>query len=302
MALLKAERLEKSFNGLKVLEHLDLAIEEGSCTALLGPNGAGKTTTLSILTGLLEKDGGRITFKGQEGGDFRSAVGYLPQYPAFYPWMTGKEFLQYAAELCGIPKREAQEKSSYYLEMFGLEGAGAKKTASYSGGMKQRLGLAQAIIHEPELLIMDEPVSSLDPIGRYEVLDLIRNLKKKTTILFSTHILHDAEEVCDNVYIIAGGKNILSGPLQELRRKEQEPVIVIESADDLDDLVNVWKKRDWAAETTYHEGKARLVVSDIRNAQKEILEDIMAAGKSLQKFEAGQTSLEDVFLKMVTGK
>ncbi|WP_070120308.1 ABC transporter ATP-binding protein [Bacillus marinisedimentorum] len=302
MSLLKAERLVKSFNGQKVLDDLELTIEEGSCTALLGPNGAGKTTTLNILTGLLEKDGGRITFKGQEGGDFRSAVGYLPQYPAFYPWMTGKEFLQYAAELCGIPKREAQEKSSYYLEMFGLADAGAKKTASYSGGMKQRLGLAQAIIHDPKLLIMDEPVSSLDPIGRYEVLDLIRKLKKKTTILFSTHILHDAEEVSDDVYIIAGGKNVLSGPLHELRRSQREPVIVIESADDLNELVASWEKRNWAGETNYHEGKARLVVSDVSAAQKEILEDIAATGKSLQKFEAGQTTLEDVFLKMVTGK
>ncbi|GAF06544.1 ABC transporter ATP-binding protein [Paenibacillus pini] len=162
--LLKVEHLSKQFKGHPVVKDISFNIEEGHCVALLGPNGAGKTTTLHMLTGLLKATSGhiRLLVNGQEVADPRQYIGYLPQTPTFYPWMTGQEFVQYSAELSGLTLLEARGRTKEWLEQVGLTDAARRKIGGYSGGMKQRLGFAQALIHEPKLLILDEPVSALD--------------------------------------------------------------------------------------------------------------------------------------------
>src|SRR5699024_6824411 len=158
--------------------------------ALLGPNGAGKTTTLRMLSGLLKPTTGTIHIaNAKKGEDVRHDIGYLPQYPVFHPWMTGKEFLTYVGQLAYLTKKEAAEKADQLLQKVAIYEARNKRIGKYSGGMKQRLGIAQAMIHDPKVLLLDEPVSSLDPIGRREVLTLMEELKQQTTLLFSTHIL-----------------------------------------------------------------------------------------------------------------
>ena len=179
MELLKASDLVKRFGNTNAVKGINFHIEEGRCVSLLGPNGAGKTTTLKMLSGLLEPTSGSIDFKGEKAKDLRQFIGYLPQYPAFYNWMSGKEFLVFAGQLAKLNVKEAEKRSEELLERVGLTNAKKRKIGGYSGGMKQRLGLAQALIHRPKLLILDEPVLALDPLGRREVLDMIQRLKRK---------------------------------------------------------------------------------------------------------------------------
>src|SRR5690606_1974532 len=196
--LVSIENLVKRFGKETAVKNLSFEIKKGSCTALLGPNGAGKTTTLQMLAGLLHPTSGKIAFDGMENGDNRKYIGYLPQHPVFYNWMTANEFLVYVGQLAHLSKQESQRSADELLELVGIADAKKKKIGGFSGGMKQRLGIAQAMIHEPKLVMLDEPVSALDPVGRREVIEMMRQLKEKTTILFSTHVLHDAEEVCDD--------------------------------------------------------------------------------------------------------
>ncbi len=210
MLLITIDSLTKQFGKKQAVRELSFEIKKGSCTALLGPNEAGKTTTLKMLAGLLAPTKGRIYFNEQPTGDLRKYVGFLPQFPVFCNWMTAREFLEYVGKLSGLPKRAAAEKTIELIELVGLKDAGDQRIGGFSGGMKQRLGIAQAMIHSPKLLMLDEPVSALDPVGRRDVITMLTELKKHTTILFPTHVLSDAEEVCDEIVIIRKGELALS--------------------------------------------------------------------------------------------
>src|SRR5699024_9255629 len=196
MALLTVENLSKQYDNSLVVNQTSFQFESGKCVALIGPNGAGKTTTLRMLSGLLKPTSGTITFDDmKQNADIRGNIGYLPQHPVFFKWMTGQEFLIYVGRLANLSKQEADSRAERLLDCVGLTESAKRRIGKYSGGMKQRLGIAQAMIHQPKLLILDEPVSSLDPIGRRDVLTLMEELKKEMTILFSTHVLSDADEV-----------------------------------------------------------------------------------------------------------
>lgn len=208
MKLLTISNLTKRFGTLTPVDGISFELEQGSCTALLGPNGAGKTTTLRMLAGLLSPTQGQIQYAatGKSQDSWRERIGYLPQYPKFYPWMTGIEYLLFGARLSGLKRSQALIRSQEVLEMVGLEEAAKRRISGYSGGMKQRLGIAQALVHQPDLIMLDEPVSALDPIGRREVMDLLQRLRGDVTILFSTHVLHDAEEICDDMVLMVDGR------------------------------------------------------------------------------------------------
>jgi len=189
MTLLTVSDVSKIYDKKPAIKNISFSFESGKCVALIGPNGAGKTTILRILAGLLKPTSGSILFKGlKTNEDIRKVIGYLPQYPHFPGWMTGKEFLVFSGELAYLSKDDATQRAETLMEKMGISDAKNKSIKTYSGGMKQRLGIAQAIIHKPRLLMLDEPVSSLDPIGRREVLTLMEELKENMTILFSTHI------------------------------------------------------------------------------------------------------------------
>jgi ABC-2 type transport system ATP-binding protein len=298
--ILKVEDLRKSYGGTAAVKGISFTLEEGRCTSLLGPNGAGKTTTLKLLSGLLEPTEGKIRFQGWEG-DIRQHIGYLPQYPAFYKWMSGREYVEYVGKLAGLSSRAARERAGEMLELVGLKDSAKRKTGGYSGGMKQRLGIAQALVHQPRLLILDEPVSALDPIGRREILDLIRLIQTHTTILFSTHVLHDAEEVSDDVMIMRSGEIAVSGALEEVRKRHQEPVVRIES----DRPLEAWARGLPArlpgliASAEIHSRSASLTVNDMDRAMLELPADLAANGVPVRRFEAASSSLEDLFMKVV---
>ncbi|KAF0826158.1 ABC transporter ATP-binding protein [Cytobacillus firmus] len=299
MPVVSITSLKKRFKDQEVIKGLDFQLSEGKCIALLGANGAGKTTTLKMLAGLVKPDFGTIMYEGGEKEDFRRLIGYLPQFPVFYEWMTGREFLEYAGQLAGLPKAEAKDRAAELLELTGISEAKNRRIGKYSGGMKQRLGIAQAIIHRPKLVMLDEPVSALDPFGRREVLELLSRLKKETAILFSTHILNDAEEICDEILFLQGGELIESGTLADLRTRHQQAKI---------DLVFKVNTAEYAEEISLlppvssmelNGDSASFLVEDIEDARNLFLTEIAKRKWPLLKFEISRTSLEDVFMKVV---
>lgn len=301
MALLKVEALKKQFGGVEAVKGISFSLQEGRCTSLLGPNGAGKTTTLKMLSGLLQPTAGSIRFSGWDG-DIRQHIGYLPQYPAFYTWMSGREYMEYVGELAGLSRREARERGLQLLELVGLKESSKRRVGGYSGGMKQRLGIAQALIHKPKLLILDEPVSALDPIGRREILELIGLIKQETTILFSTHVLHDAEEVSDDVLIMRGGEILESGSLEEVRERHRQPLIRIEA----DQPLEAWAAglqerlgRDMLSEIIVQGRSAQLTAVNMERAMVGVMADLAAAKVPVRKYEAASSTLEELFMKVV---
>lgn len=300
MNVIRVDNLTKVFDKKKVVSNLNFELESGKCIGLLGPNGAGKTTTLRMLAGLLKPTAGMIAFENLPAGtDFRERIGYLPQYPVFYNWMTGKEFLQYAAQLVNIPKQEAAERALKYLDKVGLEDAVHRRIGKYSGGMKQRLGIAQALIHRPKLLILDEPVSSLDPIGRREILDLMKQLKTETTILFSTHILNDAEEVSDKLLLMAEGAILEAGSLDDLRQKYQTAQLELSFRENTEHFFGKIKAEPGVKEI-YQEGRnIKLIAEDTEKMRKIILRLAVTEDWPLIKFEVSRTTLEDLFMRVV---
>lgn len=211
------------------LDHLDLEIQASEVFAFLGPNGAGKTTTIKLLTRLLKPTSGNAWIRGHSirSKEAMHSVGFMPEQPNFYGYLTGREFLDFIAQIFRIPSSERKKKIELLLEKVGLAEAGDRAVRTYSRGMLQRLGMAQALLNDPDILILDEPMSALDPIGRREFRDLILELKAQgKTVFFSSHILSDAEWIADRVGILKQGKLIHTGKLDALLREEENPVEV----------------------------------------------------------------------------
>ncbi|RSD26226.1 ABC transporter ATP-binding protein [Mesobacillus subterraneus] len=300
MALVRVDNLVKNFKEMKVIKGLDFELEAGKCVALIGANGAGKTTTLKMLAGLLDPTEGTIEFEGEEKvGDHRKLIGYLPQHPVFYEWMTAREFLEYVGKLSGLSVKEAKERTEELLELVGISDAKNRKIGKFSGGMKQRLGIAQAIIHRPKLIMLDEPVSALDPLGRREVLELLDKLKLEATVLFSTHILNDAEEVCESILFLHNGEIIESGTMEQFREKYQQSKIDLVFKGCAENFVEKFANNDDVISIKHEGNKASLYVRDLEAAKVSILNSAVDENWPLYKFEISSISLEEVFMKVV---
>lgn len=299
MSLLEVRELTKTFGSFTAVNSLSFTVQPGRCVALLGPNGAGKTTTLQMLSGLLEPSSGVLSIANEKKQDLRESIGYLPQYPAFFNWMSGMEFLKFTGRLAKLSEKEATYKSLELLERVGLKDAAKRRIGGYSGGMKQRLGIAQAVIHQPKLLILDEPVSALDPLGRKEVIDLLRELKHETTILFSTHVLHDAEEICDDVLIINQGRIVMDGNLRVMMREHRQPQIRIRVAESQLEWARSLANKHYVMEFKAESTQVTLEVNDLFAAREALLREIADLRIEIETFDTGQTTLEDLFMKVV---
>ncbi len=220
MDVLKVTNLSKSFGSQKIIDNLSFKVGEKTIYGFIGENGAGKTTTMKMILGLLKSDNGIIEVNGEKViyGDTKTNkyIGYLPDVPEFYGYMTAYEYLNLCGEITGIPKEERKVRILRLLEMVGLENS-QKRINGFSRGMKQRLGIAQGLLNKPKLLICDEPTSALDPIGRKEILDILKLVKEETTVIFSTHILSDVENICDEIGLLHNGKLALQGSLEEIK-------------------------------------------------------------------------------------
>ncbi len=222
---IRIEGLKKSFRlgfipkTKEILKGISFTVNEGEIFGYLGPNGAGKTTTIKCLLGLIYPDAGTISIFGQPHLSYRSreSLGFLPENPYFYDYLTGREFLAFYADLFGLERAEKDERIARLLKLVGLERAAGLALRKYSRGMLQRIGLAQALINDPKLVILDEPLGGMDPLGRKEIRDIIVRFKREgKTVLFTSHILQDIEMICDHVAIIVGGLVVRQGALQDL--------------------------------------------------------------------------------------
>jgi ABC-2 type transport system ATP-binding protein len=304
--MIRIENLVKTYGTVRALDGLSLNVEPGAVYGFLGPNGAGKTTSMRILSGLARPDGGRAWILdkeiGQPGSDVRSLIGVLPEEPAFYGWMTPREYLRnFVAPLYNIRGQVAARRAEELLETVGLKDAANRRISGFSRGMRQRMGLAQALVHRPPVLLMDEPVSALDPAGRKEVLDLIETLRGQTTILLSTHILADVERVCDVIGIIAKGQLVVQARRDELLARYVTPLFEIESDNGFGHWLEWVEKQAFVTNVTVSNHTARVLVKDVHKAQKALMESLAREALSVRRFEMVQPSLEDIFLRL-TGK
>jgi len=293
--------LTKVYGETRVLDDVGLAVEEGSVFGFLGPNGAGKTTTLRILTGLARPTSGSAFVFGHPAGshEVRVVSGYLPDVPGFYPWMTAPEFLRFAGGLFGIARPLLDERVRVLLDLAGLSGV-STRVGGFSRGMKQRLGVAQALINAPRLLMLDEPTSALDPLGRKEVLDMIGSLGGRTTVFFSTHILADVERVCDTVAVLDQGRVVAHAPIDELRSRYGALRVTIEVDRDTDALEAALAVEPWVTSVARSaDGALTLAVTDVDVAQRALPAIVAQRGLALRRLEGGEVSLEEVFVDLV---
>jgi ABC-2 type transport system ATP-binding protein len=313
MAAIRIEGLHKCFGEVRALDGLTLNVESGAVFGFLGPNGAGKTTTIRILTGLARANGGRawvdgveVVFRAANRHQVARRIGYLPQEPAFYPWMTARELLDYVGQVFGLSASEREARTGELLELVGLEEAARRRVGGFSGGMRQRLGLAQALVNRPRVLFLDEPVSALDPAGRKELLLLIERLRGDCTVFMSTHILADVERVCDTVGIVNRGKLIAEAPQEELLTRYATPAFEVEAGNNQLEHIVAWadglRALKWVESAAVVGRTARVIVSDVETARRELLASVVQSGLALTRYEMVRPSLEDVFLKLVNGE
>jgi ABC-2 type transport system ATP-binding protein len=294
--------LTKHYGAAHALDGVTLAVPEGSVFGFLGPNGAGKTTTLRILVGLARPTGGRATVLGHDVSRDADAVhrliGYLPDVPGFYAWMTAREYLELAGRLFGLSGKVLRERIDVLLDLAGLTDV-TTRVGGYSRGMKQRLGVAQALINAPRVLLLDEPTSALDPIGRREVLEMVGTLAGRTTVFFSTHILADVERVCDTVAILARGRVVEQAGIDELKARHGGAHRVIVEVDDPATLTAALRTAPWATRVTLDGRELQVEVTDLEAAFREVPVLVAAGGLALRRFEAAEVSLEEVFVDLV---
>jgi ABC-2 type transport system ATP-binding protein len=246
--LTKIYRLPFGRGCIHAIRDLNLEVDPGQVYGLLGPNGSGKSTTLKIILGLVAATRGKAQIFGRDSREVasREVVGFLPENPYFYKYLTGEETLRFFGRLSGLHRNALRRRIDELLATVGLTHAGDRRLATYSKGMLQRIGLAQALIHEPQLLILDEPTAGVDPRGSREICDLILQLKTSgKTVLLSSHLLAQAQEICDRVAILSDGALVREGPLQDLigRRNQTEVVLENVSADLLAELQTVIAQR-----------------------------------------------------------
>jgi ABC-2 type transport system ATP-binding protein len=305
VSIIHIEGLKKYYGAVHALDGLNLNVAPGSVFGFLGPNGAGKTTTLRILTGLARPTSGKVLVAGldvlKDGCKLSRRIGHLPEEPAFYNWMTPREFLDYLGRLYGMPSREGAVRTRELLALVRMEDVAKRRIAGFSRGMRQRLGVAAALINHPEVLLLDEPASALDPAGRKEVLDLIESLRGQCTVVMSTHILADVERVCDVIGIIAKGRMLALSPREQLLEHYAIPAFEVDGDDHA--AVLLWAEAlralPWVISVSPRNGAFRITVRDVRIAKRELLRLAVNSGLSLNRYEEVRPSLEDVFLHLV---
>ncbi|MGN7476374.1 ABC transporter ATP-binding protein [Solibacillus silvestris] len=297
---LEIKDVTKKFNAKTAVNNFSMVVETGQCVGLIGPNGAGKSTLIKIIANILYADKGEVLLGGKKISTMKREIGYLPQYPEFFYWMTAKETLFFMGQLSSISYETLVDEIPAILKKVGLYNEQNEKVQAFSGGMKQRLGIAQTLLHKPSFIVMDEPVSALDPIGRREVLNLIQEIKHETTILFSTHILSDAEEICERFVIMKQGKKIEDTTIEELLTRNLESAVYLEIASQDMLWVQLIEKFPYVKSVEIIGRKAKITLDNVQENKNMLIRDAIDNNMDIVRFEAGNSNtLEQIFLKMV---
>ena len=296
MEMLRIDGLCKRFGDKEVLRGLELCVPEGSIFGFVGKNGAGKTTTMKTVLGILRADAGEITVNGRRVVYGQTAtnrdIGYLPDVPEFYSFMTALEYLRFCGEITGLSRAESDARASELLSLVGLAGQ-KHRIKGFSRGMKQRLGIAQALLCRPKLLICDEPTSALDPVGRREILDLLLSVRERTTVLFSTHVLSDVERICTDVAVLDGGVVQMQGRLSDIKTKYRGDAYAIELERDADLPLLL---SAFASMKQVGTGKVSFCARD--HSVSDVLRFVADRHVPLLKLEREEPTLEDLFMEV----
>ena len=303
--MIRCNKLTKTYQGFPALKGISFSIDGPGCYGFIGSNGSGKTTAIRIMAGLAKATSGRIQIEGydveKEQKNIAQLIGYLPQNPAFYDYMTGEEWMMFSGRLFGLTKTEIKLRTERLLKRCGIWEARKRKIGGYSGGMKQRLGLAQALINEPKLLLLDEPVSALDPIGRQQVLELIEELKSDHMIFMSSHILDDVEKTADHILILHKGELLLSSAKQDLLKEYSGSAITFQLLTPNQTIMQAVTSQTWAERIEASNSSYRVVVNDLEKAKAQLPLIIQEEAGVITDYRIEALSLQDIFFKVVNG-
>lgn len=296
MEMLTLNHVAKNFGEKQVLCDVSFSVPEHTVFGFVGQNGAGKTTAMKMILGLLTVSKGEITVDGMPvrygNTPTNRFIGYLPDVPEFYPYMTPLEYLKFCGEISGTPAREIKSRSEELLRLVGLDKE-KHRIKGFSRGMKQRLGVAQALFGRPKLLICDEPTSALDPAGRKELLDILTAAKEETTVLFSTHILSDVEHICDEMAFLHEGKIALQGSLDEVRKIRKASAVTVEMERREDACI-----LRQAFPFLKSSGKNSFLLEEAEHLPK-ILHFIADRKSPIIRIERQEAALEDLFMEVI---
>lgn len=307
MRILRVEQLSKSYKQLKAVDRIDFELHEGEIIGLLGPNGAGKSTTISMIATLIDKNEGEIYYREQPIGQiqkaYRQILGVVPQEIALYPKLTGKENLKFWGSIYGLKGKALEDRMTYVSELIGITDRLKDKVETYSGGMKRRVNIGAALLHQPEILIMDEPTVGIDPQSRNHILDTVKVLGEEgMSIIYTSHYMEEVEKLCNRIYIMDEGKMVASGTKAELIdavdkhhtlkiKFKKHSVALQEAVQHLDSVV----KAEWV------EDQLEILVHNGDEIISNILELAHEEGNGVRNIEVVEADLETVFLKL-TGK
>lgn len=297
MDILRITSLKKRFGDKEVLKGLDLSVPEHSIFGFIGKNGAGKTTTMKVVLGLMKADEGEITVAGEPvvygQTDTNRHIGYLPDVPEYYSFMTAAEYLTFCGEITGMKKTDLKARVKELLDLVGLGGE-KHRIKGFSRGMKQRLGIAQALLNHPKLLICDEPTSALDPVGRKEILDILLAVREQTTVLFSTHILSDVERICTDVAFLNDGVVTMQGKLADIKAgyRTEKYMLEVERESDISKLTAAFSDCKKI-------GQNQMEFSEKEHTLFEVLQYITDQRIPVLKIERMEPSLESLFMEVV---
>ncbi|HEY3274553.1 MAG TPA: ABC transporter ATP-binding protein [Methanocella sp.] len=310
--VISTSKLTKSYNGRPVLKWINLKVPRYSIFGFLGPNGAGKTTTIKLILGLIRPTSGTCLAFGMDSINdsikIRHRIGYLAQDPRYYEYMTARETLRFVASFFYLgPAAEIEERIEDTLKLVAMEDRADRPIKGFSGGERQRLGIAQAYVNHPELLILDEPAASLDPAGRRDVLELMNKIRGKTTIFYSTHILDDVQRVSDIVAIMNRGELVAQAPIEELLcGNGHVPYNILMKGGDVDTVRKKILLLPWVSmvDLTAQNGRTAMLVNVTDDAKAEdlLLEEVQACGAKVVEFGRKKMELEDVYMSVVERK
>jgi ABC-2 type transport system ATP-binding protein len=308
--VIETHGLSKTYKNLQALKSLDLKVHHNSIFGFLGPNGAGKTTTIKLMLGLTRPTSGTANIFDMDSVTqsvaIRSRIGYLPQEPHFYEYMTARQTLRFTAEFFFKgPKQAIEDRVNEMLELVDLVGKADRPIKTFSGGERQRLGIAQAQVNYPDLLILDEPAASLDPLGRRDVLEVMSKLRKYATVFYSTHILDDVQRVSDTVVILNKGELVAEGPIEELLAGSEGVIYIIHLKGQTDLALKDIQSLPWvsAVKTSLHNEESiwQVSVTDPQAAEDQLLKLLVNGPVNVTEFRRKQYELEDVFMQVIEG-
>jgi len=306
--VISTDRLSKSFGEVQALKSLDLRVPQKSIFAFLGPNGAGKTTTIKLLLGLIKPTSGGGKILGMDiihdSVDIRTNIGYLPQDTHFYEHMTARQTLEYTAKFFYTgPQSEINKRVNEMIELVGLEGKADRPIKGFSGGERQRLGIGQAEVNYPDLLILDEPAANLDPQGRRDVLEVMSRIRKHATVFYCTHILDDVQRVSDQVAIVNQGELVTQTSIDELLAGTGDVIYTVSLTGDAQSAYTQVHQQTWVSGIeTSQEGDQttwQVSVTDEAAAKDQLMGLLVSSGLKISNFSRKEQSLEDIFINII---